>query len=320
MASLFLKHRLRVGSLSALLVVTSAVIAAPAAGAPPVPRVGNCPIFTPSNQWNQRVDRLPKLRGSSNMIRRIGRTLPLHPDFGSGRWRGGLIGIPYTTVDRSQRPKPIAFRDAAYSDPGPYPIPTTAPIEDRPDRHVITVDTHNCRLYEVYGGSRRPGGRTWRGGSGATWDLRSDRLRPNGWTSADAAGLPIFAGLVRHDEVEQGEIGHALRIAVPMTRRAWIYPARHASSKLRDPALPAMGQRLRLRSSVKPNRFPPQARVIVRALKRYGALVADHGASKIHLTGAPSAEWNMSQVFALSRLRARDFEAVDTRSLPRPSP
>ena len=254
------------------------------------------------------------------MINRIGRTLPLHPDFGSGRWRGGLIGIPYTSTAGFQTPAPIAFSDAAYSDPGPYPIPAGAPIEDRPDRHVITVDTRNCRLYEVYGGSLRAAGGSWRGGSGATWDLRSDRLRPNGWTSADAAGLPIFAGLVRHDEVEQGEIRHALRIAVPRTRRAWVYPARHASSQLHDPALPAMGQRLRLMSGVKSSRFSPQARVVVRALKRYGALVADHGSPEIHLSGAPSEEWRMSQVHELSRLRARDFEVVDTRSLPRPSP
>lgn len=305
--------------MSALL-AASAAAAVPAHAQTPGPSVGNCPVFTPKNQWNQRVDRLPRLRGSSRMIRRIGRTRPLHPDFGSGRWRGGLIGIPYTSVAAFQAPAPIAFSDAAYSDPGPYPIPAGAPIEDRPDRHVITVDTHNCRLYEVYGGSPHAAGRSWRGGSGATWDLRSDRLRPNGWTSADAAGLPIFAGLVRHDEVQRGEIRHALRIAVPMTRRAWVYPARHASSDRHDRSLPAMGQRLRLRRGVNPNRFPPQARVVVRALRRYGALVADQGTQEIHLTGAPSQGWDMSQVYRLSRLRARDFEVVDTTSMPRPSP
>lgn len=295
--------------------------ASPAHAATPVPTIGDCPVFTPDSHWNRRVDRLPALRGSTKMIKRIGRNVPLHPDFGSGRWQGGLIGIPFTTVGRLQAPAPIVFSDAAYSDPGPYPIPVTAAVEDRPDRHVITVDTHNCRLYEVYRGSPRAKGRSWLGGSGATWNLRSDRLRPNGWTSADAAGLPIFAGLVRHDEVGQGEIRHALRIAVPKTRRAWIYPARHASSGLRDPALPAMGQRLRLRVGLSPNRFPPQARVIVRALKRYGALVADQGTrDQIHLTGAPSEKWTMAQVYALSRLRARDFEVVDTTSLPRPSP
>jgi len=306
--------------LFALVLTAASVTAVPAAGAAPVPRVGNCPIFTPDNQWNKRVDRLPTLRGSSKVIRRIGPGLPLHPDFGSGRWQGGLIGMPFTIVGRAQRSAPITFRDSEYSDPGPYPIRATAAIEDRPDRHVISVDAHNCRLYEVYEGSPQLGGLRWRGGSGATWELRSDRLRPDGWTSADAAGLPIFPGLVRHDEVAKGEIAHALRIAVPMTRRAWIYPARHASSNLRDPTLPAMGQRLRLKASVNPNRFPHQARVVVRALKRYGALVADQGSPQIHLTGAPSEEWDVPQVFALSRLRTRDFEVVDTRSLPRPAP
>ena len=286
----------------------------------PVPTIGKCPVFTPDNHWNQRVDQLPVLDGSSKMINRIGRRSPIHPDFGSGRWQGGLIGIPFTTVGRLQEPVPIAFSDAEYSDPGPYPLPAGALIEDRPDRHVIAVDKHNCRLFEVYQGSPRASGPAWRGGSGASWNLRSDRLRPNGWTSADAAGLPIFPGLVRHEEVKAGEIRHALRIAVPMTRRAWIYPARHASSSLKDPDLPAMGQRLRLRSGVKPGDFPPQARVVVRALKRYGALVADHGSPEIHVTGAPSPGWNMSQVFALTRLRTKDFEVVDTRSLPRPAP
>jgi len=304
-----------------LLCAVLCAAGAASAGAPgTVPRIGKCPVFTPDNPWNQRVDRLPALRGSSKMIRRIGRASRLHPDFGSGRFQGGLIGMPFATVGRRQAPSPIAFSDAAYSDPGPYPIPATAPIEDRPDRHVIAVDTHNCRLYEVYQGSRRSDGPSWRGGSGARWDLTSDRLRPEGWTSADAAGLPIFPGLVRNEEVEAGEIRHALRIAVPMTRRAWIYPARHASSEFRDPTLPAMGQRLRLRSRVNPDDFPPQARVVVRALKRYGALVADQGSPQIHLTGAPSPGWDMSQVFELSRLRTRDFEVVDTRSLPRPAP
>ncbi len=253
------------------------------------------------------------------MIGRIGPALPLHPDFGSDRWRGGLIGIPYTTTSRVRKPVPIAFSDAAYSDPGPYPIPAAALIEDRADRHVITVDTDNCRLYEIYRASPRPGGGSWQAGSGATWDLRSDRLRPDGWTSADAAGLPIFAGLARYDEVKHGEIRHALRIAVPATRRAWIYPARHASSASRDPNLPAMGQRLRLRSSVRPDRFSPQARVVIRALQRYGALVADQGSPEIHLTGAPSAGWSNSQVSELSTLRGRDFEVVDTTPLHRPS-
>ncbi len=283
------------------------------------PSVGRCPVFPPSSPWNQRVDKLPVRADSANMIDTIGADIPLHPDFGSGRWQGGKIGIPYTVVAGSEPAKPVPFSDAAYSDNGSYPIPVNAAVEDRPDRHVVVVDRAACRLYELYEAQWRgfssPG---WRATAGATWDLRSTRLRPDGWTSADAAGLPIFPGLVRYDEVRAGHISHALRLAVPATRRAWVYPARHASSSAHDPRLPAMGQRLRLKASIDPRRFPPQARVVVRALQRYGVMVADEG--PVHLTGAPSERWTMSQVYTLERLRAGDFEAVETRSLPRPSP
>jgi hypothetical protein len=282
------------------------------------PMLGGCPVFPAQTQWNMRVDRLPRLRSSTRIIRRIGATLPIHPDFGSGLWNGGRIGIPFTTVPGSQAPAPVLFDDAAYSDRGPYPIPRDAPVEDRPDKHVIVVDRDNCKLYELYLGRPLVAGLAWRAGSGATWDLQSNALRPDGWTSADAAGLPIFPLLVRFDEVQAGQINHALRIAVPQTRKGWIYPARHDSSQLTDPNLPMMGQRFRLKRSVKESQFPPQARVVVRALKLYGAIVADQGAPW-HLTGAPDDRWIMSQVFTIeNKLRGRDFEAVDTTRLRRP--
>jgi hypothetical protein len=278
------------------------------------PSVAGCPVFPLSNPWNQRVDEMPVAQDSDRIIRAFGGA-SLHPDFGSGRWRGGLIGFPFTTVGAEQPLVPISFSDHRYSDPGPYPLPADAPIEAtagrNSDRHVIVVDRHRCKLYELYQGEPRAGGGRWHATAGATWSLRSNDLRPDGWTSADAAGLPIFPGLVRFDEVREGAIRHALRIAVPRTRLAWRYPARHASSNTHDPSLPAMGERLRLRSGVAPQGFPPQARVVVRALKRYGALVADSGAP-MHLSGAPSGGWDMSQVYSLTGLRASDFEVVDT--------
>jgi hypothetical protein len=299
-------------------------LAAAASALSSPPAIGRCPVFPPKSPWNQRVDRLPAQRASTRIIARVGAGIPLHPDFGSGLWRGQRIGLPYALVAGQQPLIRVNFigADARYSDRVRYPLPSDAPIEDRPDRHVIVVNTGSCRLYELYRAQRefRNGGSqpAWSASSGATWDLRSTRLRPNGWTSADAAGLPIFPGLVRYDEVRRGEIRHALRLAVPKARRAWVYPARHAASRSNDPLLPAMGQRLRLKASINPNLFPAQARIIVRALQRYGVMVADEGAP-MHLTGAPSQGWRMDQVFSLQRLRAGDFEVVDTSTLGRPS-
>jgi hypothetical protein len=218
--------------------------------------------------------------------------------------------------------RPVVFDDAKYSDPGPYPLPASTAVEAVPgrntDRHAIVVDTAHCKLYEIYHADPAPGGVSWHGGSGAVWDLRSSNLRPDTWTSADAAGLPIFPLLVRYDDVKGGAINHALRIAVPATRKGWIYPARHDSSNATDPNLPQMGQRLRLKKSVNENSFPPQARPIVLAMKRYGVIVSDQGAPWF-LTGAPDDRWVYDQVFSIeTRLHGRDFEVVDTSRLPRP--
>lgn len=179
------------------------------------------------------------------------------------------------------------------------------------------MDRSRCRLYELFDAHPVNGGRRWRAGSGARWNLRSNRMRPAGWTSADAAGLPILPGLARYDEVRRGRIDHALRITVPQTRRAYVYPARHFASDATDPDLPAMGQRVRLRRSLDVSRFPRQARVVLRALQRYGALVADNG-SAWFVSGAPSRGWHNDDLATLGRVRGSDFEVVDTRRLRRP--
>ncbi|MEA2425977.1 MAG: hypothetical protein QOH13_2387 [Thermoleophilaceae bacterium] len=297
-------------------------LALPATSGAAGPTIGGCPVFPAQTQWNLRVDRLPRLAASSRIIRGIGASDPIHPDFGSGRWHGGKIGFPFNVAGAGAPLRPIVFDDFRFSDAGPYPLPASTEIEAVPgrntDRHAIVVDTSACKLYEIYHAQPGLAGLAWHGGSGAVWDLRSNKLRPEGWTSADAAGLPMFPMLVRYDEVRAGAINHALRIAVPHTRGGWIYPARHASSQLTDPSLPQMGQRLRLKKSINENSFPPQARVIVRALKRYGAYVADEGAPW-HLSGAPDENWSMDQVFSIQRkLRGGDFEVVDTTRLPRP--
>ena len=286
-----------------------------------MPEAPGCPIFPADNHWNQRVDDLPVHPRSDAIVRTIGRDDYLHADFGSGLWDGGPIGIPYTTVPADQPEVPVSFRYDDESDPGPYPIPPDAPIEGGPDadgdRHVLVVDRDACRLYELFDAHPLNGGERWTAGSGATWDLGSNARRPAGWTSADAAGLPILPGLARHDEVAAGEIDHALRVTVERTRRAYVYPARHYASDLTSRNLPAMGQRLRLKRGYDISGFPPQARVVLRALKRYGMIVADYG-SDWYVSGAPDPEWNNDVLHLLHQVKGRSFEVVDTGSLPRP--
>ena len=201
---------------------------------------------------------------------------------------------------------PCSFEYASESDRGPYPIPPRVPVEGGRggdgDRHVILVDRSRCRLYELFSAYPQDGGRRWRAGSGAIWSLRSNRMRPRGWTSADAAGLPILPGLARYDEVRRGRIDHALRITVPRTRRAFVYPARHFASASSAADLPAMGQRVRLRRGFDVSRFPRQSRVVLRALKRYGALVADNG-SAWYVSGAPNRGWDNDDLHSLGRVR-----------------
>jgi hypothetical protein len=277
--------------------------------------VAGCPILPASSPWNQRVDHLPVHPRSAAIVRSIGLDAGFHADFGSGRWEGSRIGIPYRVVPATQRKVPVRFRWPAESDPGPYPIPRSVPVEGRSDRHVIVLQRGTCRLYELFDARRVGGGTSWRAGSGAVFDLRSGGLRPEGWTSADAAGLPIFPGLARIAEVKAGAIRHALRFTAPRTRRAFVWPARHHASPLTHRDLPAMGQRVRLKRSVSERGLGPQARVIVRAMKRYGLLLADNG-SPWHVTGAPSERWDNRDLHTLDRLTGRDFEVVAEQQPP----
>ena len=311
---------MRGGAIGLFLLLLGAIAAAGSA-ARPLPQAPKCPLFPRSSHWNQRVDRLPVHPRSARFVDSIGAARTAHADFGSGLYEGAPIGIPYTVVSRRQARVPVSFEYAGESNRGPYPIPPSAPIEggrsSDGDRHVLVVDRDRCRLYELFAAYPREGGRAWRAGSGAIWNLRSNRLRPRGWTSADAAGLPILPGLARYDEVRRGRIDHALRFTAPRTRRAYVYPARHFASSSADPDLPAMGQRIRLNRGFDLSRFPRQARVVLRALKRYGALLADNG-SPWYFSGAPHRGWDNDDLRSLRRVRGSDFEVVDTGRLRRP--
>src|SRR5262245_6294434 len=263
----------RAAAIAALLLAASG-----AATAARLPGVPGCPVFPSTNAWNQRVDGLPVAPGSKAIVRSIGASGHLHPDFGAGLWNGSAIGIPITVVGASTPRSTVSFEYADESDPGPYPIPADVKIEGGGDAHAILVDRDACKLYELYALTRTSSGR-WHAGSGAIWSLTSNQLRPAGWTSADAAGLQILPGLARSDEVAAGRIDHALRFTVARTRRAYVWPARHFASSLTDPSLPAMGQRLRLKASYDISGFPRQARVVLQALKQYGMIVADNGSS-----------------------------------------
>ena len=285
-----------------------------------MPAAPKCRVFPATNAWNQRVDRLPVAADSEAIVRSIGVGDHVHADFGSGLWEGGPIGIPITVVGRRTPRSRVSFEYASESDKGPYPIPRGVKIEGGPnadgDRHALLVDKDSCKLYELFALYARPGG-GWRAGSGAIFDLRKNRLRPAGWTSADAAGLAILPGLARFDEVKRGRIDHALRFTVSRTRRAYVYPARHFASNLTDPTLPPMGLRLRLKASFDTRPYPRQARIVLEALRRYGMIVADNG-SDWYLSGAPDPRWSNDQLHTLHRVTGSAFEVVDTSSLPRP--
>ena len=282
--------------------------------------IGSVEIFPASNDWNQRIDDLPVHRHSSVWLRSIGIDKGLHPDFGTV-WDGAPNGIPFVVVRPDQPKVPVAFQYADESDPGPYPIPPNPPIEGGPnapldsDRHIIMVDPQSKRLYELFQVIRDPivG---WRAGSGAIFDLSRNHHRPLGWTSADAAGLPIFPGLVRYEEVAAGEIRHALRFTVARTQRAYIFPARHFASRSNDPNLPPMGLRVRLKADYDISKFPASARVILTALKRYGMLLADNG-SNWFISGAPDPRWSDSELATLKQIKGRDLECVHTGELTR---
>ncbi|GIF62974.1 hypothetical protein Ais01nite_10090 [Asanoa ishikariensis] len=268
------------------------------------------------NVWRADVTKLPVHARSTAMVASIGASSAMHPDFGSGDYEGAPIGIPVTTVPAGQKKISVEFEYADESDRGPYPIPANAKVEGGPqadgDRHVIAFDKAACKVYELF--SAYPRGSGWKAGSGAVFDLRSNKLRPAGWTSADASGLSIFAGLVRYEEVATGRIDHAIRITVPKTRTGFTWPATHSASSATDANLPQLGQRLRLKSSVGTGSMPKQARIVAEAMKRYGVIVADHG-SAWYISGAPDSHWDNDALRALKSLTGSDFEVVDTSSL-----
>jgi len=269
--------------------------------------------FPDDNPWNTAVDRAPVDPNSDALIASIGLTKGLHPDFGAN-YLGGPFGIPYVVVAGSTPSVTVTFSYAAESDPGPYPIPPDAPIEggsaSSGDRHVLVIDRDDWKLYELFSAFPVPSSSGWTAGSGAIFDLSSDALRPAGWTSADAAGLPIFPGLVRYDEVvDRGEIRHALRFTVVRSRRAYVYPARHWASSDTSASRPPMGMRVRLKASYDISGFPPSARVILRALQTYGMIVADNGGDWF-ISGAPDARWNDGELNPLKTVPGSAFEVV----------
>jgi hypothetical protein len=277
-----------------------------------VPGAPKCPVFPKSNPWNRPVTHLPVARNSAAVIASIGNGTGLHADFGSGLWEGSPIGIPFDVVTRATPRSRVGFEYSDESDHVGYPIPKGVHIEGGSDHHALLLDRTACRLYELGGLDRRSG--RWHAWAGATWSLRSNRVRPAGWTSADAAGLPIFPGLARYDEVRRGVIEHALRFTVQRSRRAYLYPARHYASDLTDPSLPPMGLRVRLKATFDVRPFPRQARIVLVALKRYGMIVADNGADW-YITGAPNRGWSNDQLHTLGRVTGSNFEVVNTNSL-----
>ena len=270
-----------------------------------------CPILPAEDPLNEEVAGLPASPSSESYVASIGASAHLHPDFGTNP----AYGIPYTIVGARQRKVPIKFTEyGSESDPGPYPVPPNARIEGgepNGDRHVLVAQQGSCKLYELYSAHRKRRGKRWTAAAGATFDLRSEALRPEGWTSADAAGLPIFPLLARYPEVARGEIDHALRVTVPKTQRGYIHPATHFASSSSDPTLPPMGLRLRLKASYSLAGFHGQSLVILEALKRFGLIVADNGAPWF-ITGAPNAGWDDEDLEQLKQVPGSAFEAVQT--------
>ncbi len=290
------------------------------AQSPTLPGAPGCPMFPPDNAFNQRVDRLPVAAGSARYIARIGLGDPVHPDFGTV-YDGAPNGIPYAIVSNTTKRVPVTFQYASESDGHNYPLPPNVPIEGGPksagDRHVIVVNRDTCTDYELFAAYPHDGGRRWTAGSGAIFNLRSDKLRPAGWTSADAAGLPILAGLAIYGQAANGAIDHALRFTAPCTSARYVYPARHEAGTCGGPGAPPMGLRVRLKASVNISHLPYQARVVAQTLKTYGMILADNG-SPWYISGAPNPRWNDDALHQLDELTGREFQVVDTSSLPHP--
>jgi hypothetical protein len=284
--------------------------------------IGSLAIFPADNPWNTDISALPVDASSTTLLDNCGGAgRRVHADFGTV-WDGAPNGIPYVLVGGTQARVPVSFYYDDESDPGPYPVPANAPIEGGPngtgDRHVIVIDTTNKRLFELFDARPVNGGASWTAGSGATWDLTSNALRPAGWTSADAAGLPIFPGLVRYDEaVVKGAINHALRFTCPTTRKAYVHPARHWASSQTSAGYPPMGMRVRLKANVDISTYPPEVRVILTSLKKYGMFLADNG-SGMFISGSPDSRWSDDNLATMGRLTNADFEVVQMGTIIRP--
>jgi hypothetical protein len=269
--------------------------------------------FPADNPWNKDISGSPVDPNSTAIINFIGSTTTVHPDFGAGLYAGSYMGIPYTVVGSNQAKVTVNFNAyGSESDPGPMPIPANANIEGYPnpagDQHVLVLDNSSCWLYELYGASTGSGG-SWNAGSAAVWDLLNDEQRPWGWTSADAAGLPIFPGLIRYDEVAAGQIKHAIRFTLAKSKAAFISPATHWAANSSDPSAAPMGMRMRLKSSFDASGFSAKNQVILNALKKYGMIMADNGSS-IFISGAPDDRWDNNDLHSLSTVKASDFEVV----------
>ena len=291
-----------------LVVAAGLTAGAAAPEAAPLPSAPACPVFPAGNVWNQDISALPVASDSDNLITKIGLDTGLHPDFGS--YSG--YGIPYNTVSGSQRKLTVRFDYSSQSDHVGYPIPRRPRIEAGSDHHMLIVNSGTCKLYEMW--NVRHTRRGWRAGSGAVWKMTSNALRPDGWTSADAAGLPILPGLVRYPEVAAGVIDHALRFTAPQTRDAHIYPARHDAGSGSSASLPPMGLRVRLKASFDLSQLSPQARVVAVALQHYGMILADNG-SPWYVSGVSNKHFNDDDLRTLNRITGRDLEVVDTSGL-----
>ncbi|MFA6475690.1 MAG: hypothetical protein WCV88_05885 [Patescibacteria group bacterium] len=271
------------------------------------PTIAGCTVFPKSNAWNQAISDYPVHQNSAQYIAAIGLDSNLHPDFGENQ----TYGIPFTKVDAAQPDVAITF--TAYgdeSDPGPYPIPENAKVESGSDHHVLVLDKSTCLLYELYNAVNNAANAGWSADSGAVWDLSSNDLRPESWTSADAAGLPILPGLVRYKEVKQGAIHHAIRFTAPDTQNGWIHPATHQAGSA-DTSLPPMGLRVRLKADYDITSYTGQAKVILKAMKKYGLILSDNG-SPWYFTGATNPHWNDDQLNELKNVPGSAFEAVYT--------
>src|SRR5215213_1337485 len=303
-----MRQFVRIAAITVMVLGIGLACGQPVATQAQSPLIGGCPIFPHDNVWNTPIDTLPVDARSAAYVGSIGANTAFHPDFGANP----DYGIPYVVVPASQVGVGVTFDEPDESDDGLYPIPPNPPVEGGSDHHILVVQQGSCKLYELYAADQQGG--SWHAFSGAIFDLRSNTLRPDTWTSADAAGLPILPGLVRRDEVLAGEINHALRFTADRTRGSYIWPARHEASDITDQNVPPMGQRFRLKAGFDISGYPAYAQVILRALKKYGMILADNG-SNWYVSGANDTGWDDDALNTLKQLRGSDFEAVDERSL-----